>query len=120
MNNNGMTAAAATRVGSPELDNLLSRNRAAVNWKQLKAREINPTPLSSEFPKKKHLHTHTHTHAGFFVGGPFLAAILAVAANYGSKQENDAGEAVRGISANAIEAFNFLTTLNSKYDVTGE
>lgn len=58
--------------------------------------------------------------AGFFVGGPFLAAALAVAANYGSKQENDAGQAVRGISANAIEAFNFLTTLNSKYDVSGE
>ncbi|CAN0213300.1 unnamed protein product, partial [Ectocarpus sp. 8 AP-2014] len=58
--------------------------------------------------------------AGFFVGGPFLAAVLAVAANYGSKQENEAGVAVRGVSANAIEAFNFLTTLNSKYDVTGK
>ncbi|CAM9903768.1 unnamed protein product [Ectocarpus sp. 13 AM-2016] len=58
--------------------------------------------------------------AGFFVGGPVLAAVLAVAANYGSKQENEAGVAVRGVSANAIEAFNFLTTLNSKYDVTGK
>lgn len=46
--------------------------------------------------------------------------MLAVAANYGSKQENEAGEAMRGISANAIEAFNFLTNINSKYDVTGE
>ncbi|CAM9883024.1 unnamed protein product [Ectocarpus fasciculatus] len=59
-------------------------------------------------------------HAGFFVGGPVLAAVLAVAANYGSKQENEAGVAVRGVSANAIEAFNFLTSLNSKYDVTGK
>ncbi|CAN0176711.1 unnamed protein product, partial [Scytosiphon promiscuus] len=58
--------------------------------------------------------------AGFFVGGPVLAAVLAVAANYGSKQQNEAGEAVRGISANAIEAFNFLTNINSKYDVTGK
>ncbi|CAM9203681.1 unnamed protein product [Hapterophycus canaliculatus] len=58
--------------------------------------------------------------AGFFVGGPVLAAVLAVAANYGSKQQNEAGEAVRGVSANAIEAFNFLTNINSKYNVTGK
>lgn len=43
-----------------------------------------------------------------------------MAANYGSKQENEAGDAVRGIGKNAIEAFNFWTTLNAKYDVTGE
>lgn len=58
--------------------------------------------------------------AGFIVGGPFLAAILAVAANYGSKQENEAGDAVRAVGKNAIEAFNFWTNLNAKYDVTGK
>lgn len=49
-----------------------------------------------------------------------LSALLAVAANYGSKRDNEAGQAVRAISANAIEAFNFLTSINSKYDVTGK
>lgn len=71
-------------------------------------------------PDKCPLEYAYSTKPGFFVGGPVLAAALAVAANYGSKQENEAGEAVRGISANAIEAFNFLTNINSKYDVTGE
>ena len=49
-----------------------------------------------------------------------IAAVLAVAANYGSKRDNEAGQAVRSIAANAIEALNFITTVNSKYDVTGE
>ena len=49
-----------------------------------------------------------------------IAALLAVVANYGSKRDNEAGQAVRSIAANAIEALNFITTVNSKYDVTGE
>lgn len=49
-----------------------------------------------------------------------LAAVLAAAANYGSKRDNEAGQAVRAVASNAIEAFNFLMTINSKYDVTGE
>ena len=80
-------------------------------------RNPNATPPFCLFTDNTHL---TFDRVGFFVGGPVLAAVLAVAANYGSKQENEAGEAMRGISANAIEAFNFLTNINSKYDVTGE
>ncbi|CAM9680606.1 unnamed protein product [Discosporangium mesarthrocarpum] len=57
---------------------------------------------------------------GFVIGGPVLGALLAVAANYGSKRENEAGEAVRAIAKNAIEAFNFLSGVNSKYDVAGK
>ena len=49
-----------------------------------------------------------------------LAALVAVAANYGSKRDNEAGPAVRAVAGNAIEAFNFLMTINSKYDVSGE
>lgn len=49
-----------------------------------------------------------------------LAAILAVAANYSSKRDNEAGQAVRAVAANAIEAFNFLSAVNTKYDVSGE
>ncbi|CAN0349201.1 unnamed protein product [Ascophyllum nodosum] len=58
--------------------------------------------------------------AGFFIGGPVIAALLAVVANCGSKRDNEAGQAVRSIAANAIEALNFITTVNSKYDVTGK
>ena len=62
----------------------------------------------------------TRTPAGFFIGGPVIGALAAVAANYGSKRDNEAGQAVRAIASNAIEAFNFLMTINTKYDVTGE
>ncbi|CAM9205762.1 unnamed protein product, partial [Choristocarpus tenellus] len=58
--------------------------------------------------------------AGLFFGGPILAAVLAVAANYGSKRENEAGDAVRAIAKTAIESFNFLSGVNSKYDVAGK
>lgn len=58
--------------------------------------------------------------AGLVTGGPLLAVILSVAANYGSKQQNDVGDAVRGLSKSAIDFFNFLNSLNSKYDVTGQ
>ena len=57
---------------------------------------------------------------GFIVGGPVLAAVLAVAANYGSKQQNEAGDAVRAVGKTAIEVLNFWTNVNAKYDVTGE
>ncbi|CAM9487633.1 unnamed protein product, partial [Phaeothamnion confervicola] len=55
--------------------------------------------------------------AGFVVGGPLLAAILAAIANYSSKREGDAGDAVRGVAKSALETFNFLTGINSKYAV---
>jgi len=58
--------------------------------------------------------------AGLLVGGPLLAVILSIASNYGSKQENEFGEAVRGVSKSAISAFNFLASLNANYDVTGK
>lgn len=58
--------------------------------------------------------------SGFIVGGPFLAAVLAVAANYGSKQQNEAGDAVRAVGKTGIEILNFWTNINAKYDVTGE
>ncbi|KAG5177124.1 hypothetical protein JKP88DRAFT_249037 [Tribonema minus] len=57
--------------------------------------------------------------AGLVVGGPVLAVLLSVAANFGSKQENEVGDAVRGITTAALSAFNFFAGLNAKYDVTG-
>jgi len=55
--------------------------------------------------------------AGFVVGGPVLGAIGAAAANYVSKGENDAGEVVGTVSKSAIEVYNYLATLDNKYEV---
>jgi len=58
--------------------------------------------------------------AGLFIGGPVLAAIGAAAANYIAKSDNDAGVAVGAISKSAIEIYNYLATLDSKYEVLGK
>ena len=55
--------------------------------------------------------------AGFVVGGPVLGAIGAAAANYVSKSEDEAGEIVGAVSKSALEVYNYLATLDSKYEV---
>lgn len=55
--------------------------------------------------------------AGFVIGGPVLGAIGAAAANYISKGEDDAGEIVGTVSKSAIEIYNYLATLDGKYEV---
>lgn len=57
---------------------------------------------------------------GFAIGGPILGLILAALSNYVSKKEDsDLGVALRGFGKTVIESYNFLTTLNNKYDATG-
>lgn len=57
---------------------------------------------------------------GFAIGGPVFALILAALSNYVSKKEDsDYGVALRGFGKTVIESYNFLTTLNNKYDATG-
>ena len=56
---------------------------------------------------------------GFALGGPVIAVILAAISNYVSKKDSDAGTALRGFGKSVIESFNFIATLNNKYDVTG-
>ena len=57
---------------------------------------------------------------GFAIGGPALGLILAALANYASKKEgSDYGVALRGFGKTVIESYNFLITLNNKYDATG-
>lgn len=58
--------------------------------------------------------------AGFAIGGPVLGAIGAAAANYISKSDNDAGVAVGAVSKSAIEIYNYLATLDSKYEILGK
>ena len=55
--------------------------------------------------------------AGFVLGGPVVAALGAAAANYVSKADNDAGEIVGAVSKSAIEVYNYLAGLDSKYEV---
>jgi hypothetical protein len=57
---------------------------------------------------------------GFVLGGPVLAAILAAITNYVAKKEGESGEAIRGVGKTVVESFNFLTKLNSKYNITGK
>lgn len=55
---------------------------------------------------------------GFTIGGPVLALITAAAANYVSKSEgNEIGEVVSAVSRTAIQIFNYLSTLDNKYQV---
>jgi hypothetical protein len=58
--------------------------------------------------------------AGLLIGGPVLAAIGAAAANYIAKSDNDAGVAVGAVSKSAIEIYNYLATLDGKYEVLGK
>lgn len=55
--------------------------------------------------------------AGFVVGGPVGAFIAGAAANYVSKMEGDAAEVVQGVSKSSIQVFNYLSKLDSKYEV---
>jgi hypothetical protein len=54
---------------------------------------------------------------GTVVGGPVLGAIVAAAANYVSKMDNDASQVVGGVSKSAIEVYNYLRTLDTKYEL---
>jgi hypothetical protein len=56
---------------------------------------------------------------GFAVGGPVVGLILAAVSNYVSKKDSDAGTALRGFGTSAIESWNFVRTLDGKYDVSG-
>jgi len=55
--------------------------------------------------------------AGFVLGGPVLGAIFAAAANYASKNEAEVGEVVTAVSKSSIEVYNYLSRLDSKYEV---
>jgi len=57
--------------------------------------------------------------AGFAVGGPVLGAVGAAAANYVAKSENEVSNVVGAVSKSTIEIYNYLATLDSKYEVLG-
>jgi len=55
--------------------------------------------------------------AGLVIGGPVFAAITAAAANYVSKGESEASSIVGALSKSAIEVYNYLGGLDSKYEL---
>lgn len=55
---------------------------------------------------------------GLVLGGPLGAIAIGALANYLVKKDDEAGEALRGVGKAVVETFNFLTKVNSKYDVT--
>lgn len=57
---------------------------------------------------------------GFALGGPVVALFLAAVSNYVVKKDNDAGAALRGFGKVVIESYNYLTTVNNKYDLTSK
>lgn len=57
---------------------------------------------------------------GLVLGGPFGAAMFAAISNYLVKQDNEPGEALRGVGKTVIESYNFLNKLNSKYSIAGK
>jgi len=55
---------------------------------------------------------------GFAVGGPVLAAIVAAATNYVSKNdEGEVSEIVQTVSKSTIQVYNYFAKLDAKYEV---
>jgi hypothetical protein len=54
---------------------------------------------------------------GLIIGGPVVAALGAAAANYVSKSDNDVGDIVGTVSKSAIEIYNYLASLDGKYEI---
>mmetsp|Transcript_9165 Transcript_9165/g.13865 ORF Transcript_9165/g.13865 Transcript_9165/m.13865 type:complete len:232 (+) Transcript_9165:96-791(+) len=54
---------------------------------------------------------------GFAVGGPVLGALGAAAANYAAKTDQEVGEVVQSVSKATIEIYNYLATLDAKFEL---
>jgi hypothetical protein len=56
--------------------------------------------------------------AGFIIAGPVGAVALGATANYLVKKENEVAEALQGVGKTVIEVVNYVTKVNSKYELT--
>jgi len=54
---------------------------------------------------------------GLSVGGPVLGVIAAAVVNYASKTDQEVGEVVQAVSKTTIEVYNYLATLDAKYEL---
>lgn len=55
---------------------------------------------------------------GFLLLGPFGGIIAAALANWAVKKDNDGGEALRGVGSAVVNAYNYITKINSIYDIS--
>lgn len=55
---------------------------------------------------------------GFLVLGPFGGIIAAALANWAVKKDNDGGEALRGVGTAVVNAYNYITKINSNYELS--
>jgi hypothetical protein len=58
--------------------------------------------------------------AGFAIGGPLLGAIGSAASNYVSKMDGDVGTVIKAVSKSGIQVFNYLASLDKKYEVVNK
>jgi len=58
--------------------------------------------------------------AGLLVGGVWVGAALFAATAFLARQDNDASKALKGTAGGALEALNFGSYLNERYEVTGK
>jgi hypothetical protein len=54
---------------------------------------------------------------GLSLGGPWLAAITAAAANYVSKQDIEASVVISAVAESSIKIYNYLAQLDTKYEL---
>ena len=57
------------------------------------------------------------TSAGVVFLGPVLGVVLGLITNYAAKSDNEVGEAARGVGKTALEVFNYIAKINTKYQV---
>jgi len=57
------------------------------------------------------------TSAGIVFLGPLLGVLLGLITNYAAKADNEVGEAARGVGKTALEVFNYIAKVNSKYQI---
>jgi hypothetical protein len=58
--------------------------------------------------------------AGFAIGGPLVGAIGSAASNYVSKMDGDVGTVIKAVSKTGIQVFNYLASLDKKYEVVNK
>ena len=115
----------AFRVGPARPGFSTLRRMAEEQTEQAPTPTSTPTPASSSFDlvplDKENIENAASVTTGVFgllIGGPIGALLFAALGKYLSKKENEGGEAIRGVGKAVVEAYNFVTKLNSKYKLS--
>lgn len=55
---------------------------------------------------------------GFFVLGPIGGVVVAALSNWLVKKDNEGGDALRGVGNAVVNAYNYLSKINAKFDIS--